>query len=176
MTQRITQALRRFRRDENGIAAVEFVVFFPMLFGLFLWAVELGSIMSKQVMLEFAVDVAMRDLRLGNFDDPTADRLKDRICENSLLIKDCRGSILLELQPVNNWVVPATPVQCVNRDEEIRPSVTYNGGIENQVMLVRACVIVDPLFPGIGFAALLPSDSRGGFAIAAVSAFVNEPS
>jgi len=43
-------------------------------------------------------------------------------------------------------------------------------------MYVRACVVVDPLVPGIGLALHLPLDPTGGLAMVSYGAFTNEPS
>lgn len=178
MTSRFHRALRRFTRHELGTAAVEFTLSFPLVLFMFIWAVELGLLMTKQVMLEFAVDVAMRELRLGRMENPDSDTLKEDICDNAKIIGTCRDTIMIEMTPINTttWVMPATPVTCVDREEDVQPVVTYNPGTQNQIMLVRVCVIVEPLFPGTGIGAMLNKDQDGGYGMAALSAFVNEPS
>jgi Flp pilus assembly pilin Flp len=170
--------LRAFGRGEDGIAAVEFALLFPFIFFLFIWAVELGILMTKSVMLEHALDVAMRDLRLGRMVNPTSDTLKDAICTRARIVDNCRGTIMLDLQPVNTatWTLPERSVACQDRDQPIQPVVSFTIGQQNQIMLVRACVIVNPLFPGTGIGAMLRKDADGGFGMVAMSAFVNEPS
>jgi Flp pilus assembly pilin Flp len=178
MTRRFRNRLRAFGREEEGLAAVEFAISFPFIFLLFIFAVELGLIMTKSVMLEHAVDMAMRDLRLGRMENPSSETLKDEICDRLAIINDCRSNIMIELQPINTatWAMPNQPISCVDRDEEIQPVVSFTLGQQNQIMLVRACVLVEPLFPATGIGALLPKDAQGGFGMAAYSAFVNEPS
>lgn len=178
MTRNMRKKLRAFGREEEGLAAVEFAISFPFIFLLFIFAVELGLIMTKSVMLEHALDMTMRDLRLGRMEDPTSDKMKDDICDQLAIIDDCRDNIMIELQPINTntWAMPNQPVSCVDRDEEIQPVVSFTLGQQNQIMLVRACVLVEPLFPATGIGALLPKDTQGGFGMAAYSAFVNEPS
>lgn len=178
MTSRLYRKLRRFRRQEKGTAAVEFSIVFPIVLFLFLWAVELGLLMTKQVMLEFAMDVAMRELRLGQMENPDSDSLKERICDNAKIIATCRDTIMIEMNPIDTatWEMPTIPVTCRDREEEVQPVVSFNAGMENEIMLVRACVIVEPLFPGTGIGAMLDKDALGGYGMAAISAFVNEPS
>ncbi|MCF8484911.1 MAG: pilus assembly protein [Rhodobacteraceae bacterium] len=178
MTRFMRKKLRAFGREEEGLAAVEFAMSFPFIFLLFIFAVELGLIMTKSVMLEHALDMAMRDLRLGRMEDASSDTLKDEICDRLAVIEDCRANIMIELQPIdtNTWAMPDQPISCVDRDEEIQPVVSFTLGQQNEIMLVRACVIVEPLFPATGLGALLPKDAAGGFGMAAYSAFVNEPS
>lgn len=178
MTWSLLARLREFRRKEDGVAAFEFTLVFPVVLFMFIWAVELGLIMTKSVMLEHALDVTMRNLRLGVLENPTADRLKQEICDRARIIAECRETITIELQPISteNWIMPAEPVACVDRDEDIEPVVSFNMGAQNEIMLVRACVIIEPNFPGTGIGAMLQKDGDGGFGMAAVSAFVNEPS
>lgn len=178
MITTLRQAIGRFRRREDGVVTVEFVLIFPVVLFLFFWAIELGMIITKQVILEHALDVTMRDLRLGQIQNPSSDTLRSTICARAKILSNCNGTMMIELAPVDTqtWNIPAGRVQCRNRDEEIQPVVTYNPGAQNQIMIVRACVLVEPLFPGTGLGALLPKDSLGGFAMAATSAFVNEPS
>jgi Flp pilus assembly protein TadG len=178
MIRNIKARLRAFGRAESGVASVEFAITFPVILFLFFWAIELGVLMTKTVLLEHALDVTMRDLRLGRIPNPTSAKLKEEICDQLGLIKNCQANMTLELQPVSKttWAMPHNSVTCVDRDEAIQPSVTFDMGKENEVMLVRACIIVDPLLPGTGPFATLQRDHTGGFTMSALSAFVNEPS
>jgi len=177
MTRRFARKLRAFGRGEDGIAAVEFALLFPFVLGMFIWAVELGLLMTKSVMLEHSLDVAMRELRLGSIPNPNTDVLKDMICDRARMLDNCRDTIMLDLEPVDtaNWILPAREVPCRDRDQPVQPVVNFTIGQQNQIMLVRACVIVVPLFPGTGIGAMLRKDLGNGFGMVALSAFVNEP-
>ncbi len=178
MTRKFRKQLRAFGREEEGLAAVEFAMSFPFIFLLFIFAVELGLIMTKSVMLEHSLDMAMRDLRLGRMENPSSETLKDDICDRLAIIDNCRSNIMIELLPIdtNSWAMPNQPITCVDREEEIQPVVAFTLGQQNEIMLVRACVLVEPMFQATGIGALLPKDAQGGFGMAAYSAFVNEPS
>ncbi len=169
--------LRAFLRKEDGVVAVEFVIIFPIVFFMFIWATELGLLMTKQVMMEHAVDTSMRELRLGRMQNPSSDALKTEICSRASVIKNCQDTLMIELQPVSttNWNMPATPVSCTDRSQPLQPVVTFSPGAQNQIMLMRACVLVEPIFPGVGLGAGLNKDPQGGYAMVAASAFVNEP-
>ncbi|MCU0815509.1 MAG: pilus assembly protein [Cypionkella sp.] len=168
---------RAFLRKEEGTVTVEFALLFPVVFFMFIWATELGLIMTKQVMMEHAVDMSMRELRLGRMQNPSSDTLKDEICSRAAILTNCRDTLMIELQPVNTatWAMPATPVSCTDREQPLQPVVTFSPGAQNQIMLMRACVLVEPVFPGVGIGAGLEKDPQGGFAMVAASAFVNEP-
>jgi len=55
------------------------------------------------------------------------------------------------------------------------PVVAFDTSQPNRIMLVRACLIVDPVFPGTGFLAELPSVVGGGYAVTVQAAFISEP-
>lgn len=175
---RLCSFLRPFRKDERGLASIEFALFFPVYLGLFFWAVELGIVMMKGTMLDHAVDVAMRDLRLGLVADPSRDKLKSDICARARIIGDCEEQLMIELQPVSTqtWTLPATPVTCVNNDEELQPVVTFDPGRQQELMLVRACIMIPVLFPDMALGRRLFTDGSGRIGISSTSAFVNEPS
>jgi len=52
---------------------------------------------------------------------------------------------------------------------------TYTGGQRSQIVFARACYVVDPLVPGLGYGLALPKDSTGGVRLTSRFAFVNEP-
>ncbi len=166
----------RYLRDQTGTATIEFTILFPFLMYMILSIAEAGSLMARAVMLDRGVEIAMRDLRLGRVPGITHQEIKDRICDAAFLIGECRGAIQLEMAPLPNAAsFPGSAITCIDRTSEIEPVVTFDPGAREEIMLVRACVVVDPIFPGIGLGALLPTDSSGGVALTAMSAFMNEP-
>ncbi len=48
-------------------------------------------------------------------------------------------------------------------------------GTSNEMMLIRACVMLDPIFPTTGMGFHLPMDGTGAYALVSSTAFVNEP-
>lgn len=168
--------LRAFARDSRGNATVEFVIVVPVLMMLVFSIYEAGWFMVRSTMLDRGLDMAIRDLRLGLIANPTHDTLKERVCEHTAIIKDCESSIILELTPFNLGTGPDLddPV-CVDRASSVEPVYTYKPGVRSEIMFVRACTVVDPLFPLMGFAAAMSRNEGGEFAIIAHSAFANEP-
>jgi hypothetical protein len=173
----LAAACRAAWRREDGTATLEFVLYFPAFVMILLASVEAGIMMTRQVMLERGFDIAMRELRLGSWENPDHAGLKDRICDNTATVRFCRDNLLIELAPVQtaNWHLPSAPVTCVDRDEEIQPVTAFVPGAGNQLMMVRACYVVDPIFPTTRLGLQLPRDASGGFQMVTVSSFVNEP-
>ncbi len=170
------RSLRAFLRDTRGAATVEFVIVVPVLLMIVFSIYEAGWYMVRTTMLDRGLDMAIRDLRLGLITDPTPATIKARICTHARIIKNCEDNLILELTPFNvlNGMPSNAPV-CVDRSASVQPVATYKPGVASEIMFVRACTVVDPLFPLMGFAEAMARAANGEFAIIAHSAFANEP-
>ncbi len=173
---------RRLFRRQDGTASVEFVIVFPVLFYVLICTVESGYMLTRSVMLERSVDIVVRSLRLGQLPGIQHDQLKALICSqaelaNTNLIQHCETVLKVELRPVNTATYEPlnTSPSCVDIKNNIDPPTAYNVGAKNDLMLVRACAVVGPIFPLTGVGFYLPKDAAGGYQLVAMSAFVNEP-
>lgn len=177
LTGGLARRLARRGRDEDGGATFEFVLLFPLMISMLMMSAEAGLLLTRQAMMERGLDVAMRELRLGTWDNPDQDTLRQAICDNATSIPDCENVMLIELQPIDpdTWALPAEPTTCVDRDDNMQPVVTLNSGGSNEIMLVRACMVVDPIFPTSNWGLRLQLDSSGGYQMRTASLFVNEP-
>lgn len=170
-------SLAGFVRDEAGNATMEMVIILPVFFYFVFSLAEAGTLMARTVMLDRGVDIAMRDVRLGLAPGTTHEDIKASICEAAFLLIGCEEALMLEITPIADVTTfPNTAVQCVDRTSEVEPVVTFVPGARSEIVLVRACLIVNPLFPGMGIGAMLPKDASGGYAILSSTAFMNEPS
>ncbi len=176
------QKVGLFRRKDDGNATIEFVLLFPAFITLFLMGFESGYFMVRNVMLERGVDIAIRDVRLGNGNVPQFEDLRKRICDEAVMLRDCEASLQIEVQeiaiaPGGVATMDTTP-RCRNkmdREANALDDTTYDVGDENSMMIVRVCLLQDPLFPTTGIGAGLGVDEVGNYAMIATSAFVNEP-
>jgi len=172
------RAMRRFGADERGNSTMEFAILFPVFFTIFLSGFELAFVMVRQMWLERAVDLTVRDLRLGTWPNVSTDILKADICDNmGNLIGACDSVLMLELDTIDrvSWTTPNPDATCVDRSEDVQPVTKFEPGTENEMVLLRACVIIDPIFPGTGLALQLERNTGDGVALVATSGFVNEP-
>ena len=174
------RALRAAGR-EDGAVTMDFVIVFPMFVTILLMSFEAGMLMTRFVMLERALDITVRDIRLGNFVFPTPgqahDIVKADICAQSVLMPNCMSDLRLEMRPVDRttWAGLGATTDCVDRTQPVQPATSFQPGAQNQLMLIRACAVFDPFFPTTRYGLRLPLDASGGYQLAAMSAFVNEP-
>jgi len=168
--------LHRFWKDEEATATIEFVILAPVVMWIVFSVIEAGWLSTQQAMLNRGLNLAVRDLRLGRRPNPTADDIKQDICRYSGVLRDCMSTLTLELVKLGDPVGNAAAV-CVDRSQPVAPVTTFVQGshINQDIMVARACFVVDPLIPGAGLGAALPKDSTGAFHMVSFSAFVNEP-
>ncbi|MEM8788602.1 MAG: TadE/TadG family type IV pilus assembly protein [Pseudomonadota bacterium] len=172
---------KRFSDDESGSATVEFVVLFIPFISLVFAVFEAGWLMTRYMMLDRGMDVAVRELRLniGDLADPTQDKVRDRICEAALILPDCQTTLIVELKKLDMAAAyPKNSPDCFDRAEDAvnpKKGIDPNDELRSEIMFVRACVLVDPIFPGLEFGLLLPKDANGAHQMVTFSAFMNEP-
>ena len=176
--QNLSFRIKQFVRRENATATMEFVITFPIIMILFIAVFETSMIMTRQVMMERTLDQAVRILRLANGLTVTPAEIRTAICDNTSLLPDCETLLTIDLREIDRatYAVPGNQEMCIERaDASATVSTTFNPGADNQVMLVRACMIVDRLLPFSGFGLNLTRDDSGGLHMLAASVFVNEP-
>ena len=176
MTRFIRCLKRAFAREE-GTATIEFVLAVPVVLTIFMASFEAGFFMIRSVMLEQAVDITMREVRLGHFATVDSTTLKDSICDLIIMFPDCQANMMIEMHRVttDTWALPTDQTTCVNRGEVTQPAVEMQIGQQNEMVLVRACIMQDALFPSTGLALELPLDDEGGYALYSTSTYVVEP-
>ncbi|WP_170327377.1 TadE/TadG family type IV pilus assembly protein [Ruegeria arenilitoris] len=177
MMRRLISALNKLHRQEDGSVTVEFAIVFPAILFLILSGVELGLVTLKHAQLERAVDLTVRDIRLNTGIDPQHDDIKSLICSRAGFIGNCEANLRLEMirqDPFSSISVPATP-DCTDLSEVARPVRTFQNGLENELMVLRACAKISPVFPTSAMGKALVND-EGQYALTATTVFVQEPS
>lgn len=176
MIQKLTFMFAGFRRKEDGNATVEFVIVFPALMFLMLSGIELAFVTLKHAQLERAVDMTVRDIRLNTGVDLQHDQLKTLICERASFISNCTENMKLEMisqDPFTAVSIPADP-DCTDLSEEVRPVRTFHNGQANELMVLRACAKINPVFPTSAMGKAL-ANADGQYALTATTVFVQEP-
>ena len=177
MIRPVTSALRRFRRGEDGSATIEFAITFPAMIFFLLSGIELGMVTLHHAMLERAMDITVRDIRLGTGTAPQHDDIKDLICERAGFIEDCGTNLRLEMIQVDpfNWAGLNAEADCIDHSEDVAPVRSFVNGQDNELMILRACAKIEPMFPTVGLGATIGKDGAGNYSLLATAAFVQEP-
>lgn len=177
MTHAFHSRMMRFFRDESGTAAVEFVVTVPALLAILVMSMEMGFLTVRATLLERGLDVAAREVRLGTGTIPEHDQIKDIICKNAIGVSDCKSNLRLEMRPANIRQLDQLPqmADCIDKSEPSRPAREFRPGQQNELMLLRACLRYEPLFPEWTLGRALVTDDSGQSSLVALTAFVQEP-
>ena len=172
-------ALRRLLRSTGGGASVEFVVVFPLFVTIFLSSFEASMVLVRQMMLERALDVVMRDMRLKPEQTFPAAILRRSVCRSARVLPNCDRSLVIEITPVDRatYALPATRVACTDRGTAAVPADDVISGRIDQIVIVRGCYSVKPFFRSslLGAELVKGGPNEGEYAIVAASAFAQEP-
>lgn len=175
--KRFFRILRRFSRNDRGTATVEFVLVFPTMIAMLFVMFDMGLIMIKYVVLETSLDVVVRDVRLHGVQDGQAgsDYFKGEVCALAPLLVDCESNLFIEMTPVDTGsTFVATDPTCIDRTVEDAPAVDFVPGDINDIVYIRACVVVDRYLPTT-LLNIFETDASGGLRLIADSAYVVEP-
>ncbi len=189
MIRHLKNALRRFRREEKGMATIEFVMWFPIFIMTTYTGIEYGILAWNHANLERALDSTIQDVRMNRIDlyegetGWTHDLIKRIICEKAGAIPHCEDNLSVEMTKVNQFDSSAVLTGdfdrpfCVDTPEEIRgkDDRIFSPGTANELMIIRACVEVSPLFIGSTFGYLVRQDPDGQYELYATTVFVHEP-
>jgi Flp pilus assembly pilin Flp len=176
MMVRLTKFIRAFKRDETGNAVVEFALLVPIFIFFMMAAVEVGLMSIRNTMLERGLDQTVRWIRLNTGAAPTHDQLKEMICTYEV-VPDCMDNLQLEMvrRDIRNWQDLPTEYACTDRSLEVQPMANMSFGMDNELMILRACAKYEPIFPTSWFTNELTLDEAGDARLMAMTAFVQEP-
>lgn len=175
---RFKQFTQRHTQDDSGATStVEFCILLPVFIFILMGGYEIGYYTVSSTMLDRGLDLTVRDVRLGIMDEVDLDTMKSSVCTYATYVRNCSDNIKIALEPVDasDFDTPSTYAECIDRSADVDASTTFTDGSENELMLVRVCVNVDPIFPTTWLGGLLESYEGSGYAMVSTSAFVNEP-
>ncbi|MFT4702103.1 MAG: Flp pilus assembly protein TadG [Yoonia sp.] len=174
--QSMAHACKSFYRKEDGTSTLEFMMVLPAAMFFFAASYESGMIGLRNVMLERAVDVTVRQVRIGAVEDPSHNTLKEMICEAASIIPNCMTSVKLEMvrKNIRAWTPMSAQSDCVDRSATGEPVINWTSGGNNELMILRACALFAPMLPtsAVGAASQTIGDE---YALVATSSFVVEP-
>lgn len=166
-------------RGEEGAVTVDFVLMLPLVLTVFFVSVEASMTQLRLTMIDRALDLTVRELRLGHLGfAPSHEDVRSRFCDFAMMIPNCQQHLMLEMQVIDrvNWSGFTTPATCIDRREPLEiDQIPMINTAPNDIVTVRACMVFDPFFPTSTIGLRMPRDASGGVQLAAMSAFVNEP-
>lgn len=181
----IGQALRRFRRKEDGGPTVEFVLVFMPFFILCVSGFELGLMMTRHVMLDRGVDMAVREVRINTGAEIDETDFKRMVCNGAGIIPNCMTQLRIEMIQVDmsesHSVGPANVsrnASCTDVNDPFQTASQFTNQREpNRMMIVRACGLFAPMLPetALGYFLSKIDDNDGYYRLVSTTAFVTEP-
>ncbi len=175
------EKIKIFSRDQRGSASIEFVVLFPVAFGLIALNFDAAYLMLRYTNLESSLDKTVREVRLHGFPSTeggvsSADYFKAEICKRATLIDNCEANLAVEMSPIDtsSGFTKPTQIQCIDRNETNQPVIEFTPGRQNDAVYLRACLVVDRFFPN-SLPGLFTTDASGGVQLVADTAYVVEP-
>lgn len=171
---RAREAARRFARDRDGAAAVEFAMvatpFFMLLFGI----LEIALVFFASAIMEDSVAEAARDIRTGQFQNAGLSEADFRatICQRIDIVADC-GRLKVDVRTFEDFSSSQfDPPRGADGDLD-DSGFTFQPGDAGDVVVVRVFYDWPLLGPGfINGLSNLPGNRR---LIASATAFRNEP-
>lgn len=171
--------VKTFLSARHGVAALEFALVAPLYFALIMSGIELGWIMTKSTMLDYAVINASKFVYTGAAQQNSLSNtdIEDFICSRALILTNCNQNITVELTPITAITSPpTTDIQCRDAaDTSINPVVTYDPGAGSTIVFMRVCVSTEIFTPFLGVGLALPKNDQGRYEMITSTAFVNEP-
>ena len=134
--------LNRFRKNEDGVYAVEFALvgipFVMLLFGI----IVIGLYFFVTFSLENAVERAGRMIRTGQAQvaNMTTDQFKDEVCSHTVSLIDCTGKVRVNVASWNSFGA-ITPPSCTDAGGDLipEPPVGAVPGDAGDVVLITVC-------------------------------------
>ena len=165
----------RLKRDQNGATAIEFAMIGPILIVIIFSLLELSWLIIKMLLLDNAVEVAAKQIYIGNVPDRAA--FESLICDNLPLFNNCSELVNIEAVEIAGFGdIPSSEPECRDSGEDsFTPTATYTTGTSSAIVFLRVCVTAPLFTPGLGFGTALPKQPDGSFAIVSSTVFMNEP-
>lgn len=161
----------RFRRNEDGVTAVEFALISLPFFAVLFAVIELGMIFFAEMMIDNGMNKTARLIRTGQAQAMSQGEFKQQMCSDVFLINDCLTSVVLDVRSFDNFGDIVLP-DLVNNGQPIN-NPSYDPGARRQVVVVRAVHGWDLLIPNITNMGNMGTTTKRFLATSAT--FRNEP-
>ncbi|MCA0964284.1 TadE/TadG family type IV pilus assembly protein [Salipiger bermudensis] len=177
MIGRIATTLRRLIKSEDGSAVVPFALWMPVMLGIGLSTIEVGAMTLRHTQLERAMDLTVRDVRLGTGHTYTHAQLKQMICDRTTILGNCATMLHLEMigLDLRDWTDPPSSIECTDLALDVTPQRNFQFGQEHEAMLLRACYKYRPITLVSRIGSPVKVDEHGFTGVVSTATFVYEP-
>jgi Flp pilus assembly protein TadG len=168
-----SRIVRRFRRDKDGVAAVEFaLVAGPFLFLLFA-IIEMAMVFFAGQVLETATSSASRLIMTGQAQSQNFDQaaFKNEICKKTSALMNCAG-IAVDVRTYTSFG-SASASKPVSSGTVNYSGMSYTQGAGGDIVVVRTVYEWPVLMPTFGLT--IGDLANGKRLLMATAAFRNEP-
>ena len=167
--------IRRWRKREEGAAAVEFALVASAFMWVFVGIAELGLMMLASGGLEDGVDKVARLIRTGQADQQglSAAHMRDVICKQVVLKTSCKSALVLDVRSFPDFASVKLPTPSTDSKGNVKLSSAYQIGGPRRVVVVRAFYPWKFITPLIGN--LMHAVKGRVFVLNAATAFRTEP-
>lgn len=170
----VRKALRRFRRNRRGSAAVEFALVAPVFFALLFAIIETGIVFFAGQVLETVTQDSARMIMTGQAQTGgyTQSQFKTYVCGKISVLFDCANGIYVDVQsyPVFSGVSINDPI---DGSKNFVPPNNYSPGGPGDIVVVRLFYQWPLIVTGLGYNIANLSGSKR--LLTATAAFRNEP-
>jgi len=168
------KALRRFRRNRRGSAAVEFALVAPVFFALLFAIIETAIVFFAGQVLETVTQDSARMIMTGQAQTGgySQSQFKDYVCGRINVLFDCVNGIYVDVQsyPAFTNVSISDPIDGA---KNFVPTMQYSPGGPGDIVVVRLFYQWPLFVTGLGYDISNLSGSKR--LLAATAAFRNEP-
>jgi Flp pilus assembly protein TadG len=169
-----TKALRRFRRNRRGSAAVEFALVAPVFFALLFAIIETGIVFFASQVLETVTQDSARMIMTGQAQTGgyTQSQFKTYVCGKISVLFDCVNGIYVDVKsyPGFSSVSISDPIDA---SKNFVPPNNYSPGGPGDIVVVRLFYQWPLIVTGLGYNISNLSGSKR--LLSATAAFRNEP-
>ena len=170
--------IKRMRRNEDGVTAVEFgIIAAPFLF-LIVALLETALVHMTSLDLENAVKDASRQIRTGQAQVAalTSEQFKNLVCDRTVLIETCKTNpdLVIDVRSYEDFdTISLDPAEMYDEDGNFIGGEEYDMGSGLKVVVVRAYYKMGLLaqVPAVGLANAGPHHRM----LNAIAVFRNEP-
>lgn len=171
----IRKALRRFRRNRRGSAAVEFALVAPVFFALLFAIIETAIIFFAGQVLETVTQDSARMIMTGQAQNLsyTQAQFKTYVCGRINVLFDCVNGIYVDVQSYGTQFSNVSITPPIDSSGNCVPPTNYNPGGSSNIVVVRLFYKWPLFVTGLGYNIANCNNSMR--LLTATAAFQNEP-